>query len=126
MDKKLYANVSVGTLVSFDDEPSGIRVVVDDKLAKWIRRLAKIVKDNQLHKVELFHNWPEWLTERPNDDHDDPDSIPESDCGLECITLNVGDDGFWYEAFVKHSDVQLVSDRIPFTELPLPKGAVAA
>lgn len=127
MGKTLYANVSVKIQeASFCDEPSGIRVVIDDELAERIRHLTKIVKDNQLYKVELFHNWPEWLTKRPNDDHDDPDGIPESDCRLECITLNVGDDEFWYEAFAKNTDVEPVSDRIPFTELPLPKGAVAA
>jgi len=126
MDKKLYANVSLKVQeLSFDDEPSGIRIVVTDDLAERIRHLAKIVKDNQLSKVELFHNWPEWLTERPNDDHDDPDGIPESDCRLGCVTLNVGDDDFWYEAVVKHTDTELVSDRISLSELPSPEGAVA-
>ena len=123
MEKTLYATVSVKIPeLCLNDEPEGIRVVVTEELADLIRQLGKIVKDNQLYKVELFHGWPEWLKESP-EGHDDPDSISESDCRLECVTLNVGDDGFWYEAAVKHTDIKLQSDRIPLANLALPEGA---
>ena len=126
MEKTLYAKVSVKIPeLCLDDEPEGIRVVVTDELAEQIRQLAKIVKDNQLYKVEQFHNWPEWLKESP-EGHDDPGSISESDCRLECVTLNVGDDGFWYEAAVKHTDIELQSEWIPLTNLDLPEGVASA
>ncbi len=116
--KTLYASASLrGVDDGLGKEPEGIRVVVDEDFAKQIKEFAAIVKNNGWYRVEKFDYRPEWLSEDPSGS-DAPDNIPEADCRLDCVTLSVGDDGFWYEALIKHTDLVIASDRMELSDLP--------
>ncbi len=98
------------------DEPGGIALVIDDDLVANIRHLGEIVKQNGLYRVETFDSHPTWLDGSP-EGHDRLETIPESECRVECVTLNVGDDRFWYEGFIKHTDLIIKSDEILIADL---------
>ena len=119
--KTLYAEVSPVQNERFGDEPSGIRLDVTDEIAREIRRYANFVKSNErMYKVEVFDSRPEWLADIPEEPESEADkpNYEISECPLDGVTLNVGDNGFWYAAYIKHTDVEIRSEHWSLTDLP--------
>lgn len=106
------------------------------EFAKRIQRLAQVVKDNELFKVELFYALPDFYSFGVNDEADDileefnelleeelDDGIDESEQApngslfVSNITLNVTNDEFWFAGNVKHCSTEFTTDRCSIEEL---------
>ena len=119
--KTLYATVSPVSVERFGDEPNGIRVDVTAAMAADIRRYASFVQSNKhMYKVEIFDLSAEWLDDIPEEPEpgDDRPDYTVSECRLDCVVLNVGDNDFWYTAFIKNTDVEIESEHWSLTDLP--------
>ena len=105
----------------FGDEPSGIRLEVTDEMAREIRHYANFVNGNtRMYKVEAFDSRAEWLDDIPEEPESDtarPD-YKVSECALDGITLNVGNNDFWYAAYIKHTDIEIRSEHWSLADLP--------
>lgn len=113
----VYAEVHGHDGKPIKNGPKAIQVVVTARMAAQIRRYAQFVKENELYKVQRF-DWPVWLAEMPIDKFTDQD-IKKSPHRTSVETLNINADEFWYEACVKDTDIDLISDRISIASLDI-------
>lgn len=121
--KTLYAEVHPVQVEPFGDEPSGIRLDVTDEMAREIRHYASFVRNHKrVYNVEVFDSRAEWLDDIPEEPEPEPETYhPDykvSECELDGITLNVGQDGFWYTAYIKHTDIEIRSEHWSLSDLP--------
>lgn len=82
-----------------DDIPEEVTFEIDKDTTDYIHRLAKIVSLNGLYKVTLFDYRVEWGT------------------GTDCDQLNVSADEFWFSAYLKHTSIELFTERYKITDL---------
>ena len=122
--KTLYVNASVPSGDEPHGTPGSARLTVDDAFLAELLRMSEIVKTHDLYRVERFDYRPEWL--RDSVEHITPKRVSRSDCSLDCVTLSVGKDCFWYEALIKHSDIVVKTEDVPFDKIPGFKEFLAA
>lgn len=89
--------------------PSKARFCIVKRDALEIIRLSSLVIENGLHKVEMFDNRTSWL------DGEDSDTFVEANSELD--TLNISSTEFWFSAYLKHNDVEILSQRQSIKEL---------
>lgn len=124
VDKTLYVNTSVPSGEEPHGTPLSARIVVDDALIADLLRMSEIVKTHGLFRVERFDYRPEWL--RDAVEHITPRRIVRSPCSLDCISLSIGKDCFWYEALIRHSDIVVKTEDVSFDMIPGFKEFLAA
>lgn len=88
--------------------PDVVRFSMSIADAEEIQRLSDFVSKNGLYKVEKFDSRASWLT-------GDPDDFIEA--STDANILNISKDAFWFSAYLKHSEVQILSDRQSIQEL---------
>lgn len=91
------------------DNAPGVAVFsIAEESAREIVKLAGLVKEHGLHKVEKFDYRAEFLQFDPETDPEDAENAGEgNDVRTECDCLNVSDDEFWFTAYIKHTDVKV-------------------
>lgn len=82
-----------------DDIPEEVTFEIDKELANRIRELAEVVKANNLYKVVFFDYRAEWGTQ------------------TDCDQLNVSEDEFWFSTYLKHTCIELFTERYKITDL---------
>lgn len=95
----------VRTDSDYDELPIKATFEIDAATATEIRKLAGIVTANGLHKVEKFDYRTVWLNEDGERQRVDADS------------LNVTDIDFWFSAYLKHTDVEVCTNRYRIADL---------
>ena len=111
---------SVG--VTSNDEWSSVpevaQFVIAEDDAKEIIRLAKLVQENELYKVEKFDyrvsyyiTDPDVLADEESTEGDDTLQRTDADC------LCVSSDQFWFSALEKHGSVEFNTDHLEIHEL---------
>ncbi len=93
------------------DLPALATFTISHKDADEIRRLAKMVKSLDLYKVEKFDYRVKWHKTHRGGETERIDSA----------TLNVSKTEFWFAAYIKHTDVEILTRRFPIEELPTKK-----
>jgi hypothetical protein len=87
----------------YADLPAVARFTVTEEDMTEIRRLAKIVADNGLFKVEKFdYRVQYYLTEGGK-------KVERTDAD----TLNVNATEFWFAAYIKHTNTEILTKRYP-------------
>lgn len=109
---------SVRTDADYDEIPEVVQFTIDDLTAREIVRLAALVKANGLYKVEKFDYRARYLKndleETPEEaaaEGEDNEVRTDSDC------LNVSETEFWFSAYLKHCDVEILGERQRISEL---------
>jgi len=92
--------------------PSKARFVISEADAHEIIRLSALVAANGLHKVEKFDYRTSWLKA---DDPDEPDAFEEA--GSEAGTLHVSKDEFWFAGYLKHTNIEMLTERQQISQL---------
>ncbi len=98
-------NINVSTDDEFADIPEKAIFTIDVNTKKLIQELAHIAEVNNLYKLEKFDYRVEWF------DDDDKDVVTEAD------TLNVSCSDFWFSAYLKHTNIEIVTERISIVRL---------
>jgi hypothetical protein len=83
--------------------PSEAKFVLFNSDAIEIRKLQKFLQDNGLYQVEKFDYRVEWL------DNNGEDTRTDSDC------LHVSQTDFWFSAYLKHTNTEILTDRYNIT-----------
>ena len=98
-------NINVSTDDEFADIPEKAIFTIDVNTKKLIQELAHIAEVNNLYKLEKFDYRVEWF------DDDDKDVVTEADI------LNVSCSDFWFSAYLKHTNIEIVTERISIVRL---------
>lgn len=93
----------------FTDSPGAVQVELDDFLVGEIKRLQKIVKDNNLLSATVFHA-PKWLNGM--------DSRSEfKTAELDCNELVVSDDDIQWQALIAGTSIVIKSYPYPISKI---------
>lgn len=117
MPAKDYST-AVRTDSGYDAIPSKVSFSIDELTARSIVALARVVKENDLYKVERFDYRASWLElnhERRGELMGEGATPDEVSTGAEI--LNVSESEFWFGAYLKHTNVEVLSERMPIAEL---------
>lgn len=108
---KLY-RTEVRTDHEYDDLPQVAEFVIDENDAKKILSYSNLVKTNDLYKVErfdyrvrYFNSDNEATSDGTEAEGDDGHISTDSDC------LNVTATDFWFSASIKHTEVEILTER---------------
>jgi len=97
---------------NYNDVPSVVEFSIDETTAAEIIRLAAIVKSNDLHKVVKFDSRAMYLKYDPVEDPEDAKIAgEENEFRTEVDALNVSDKEFWFSAYIKHTDIEILSEQ---------------
>jgi hypothetical protein len=97
---------------NYNDVPSMVKFSIDEATAAEIIRLAKIVKSNDLYKVEKFDYRAMYLKHDPEQEPEDAKLAgEENEFRTESDVLNVSDSEFWFSAYIKHTDIEILSEQ---------------
>ncbi len=112
MTKSKNYRTEVRTDSDYDEIPAVAVFTIEEATAQRILKLSALVKDNGLYKVEEFDYRTEFLKSAGDDEIDDDDQAStEADC------LNVSEREFWFSAIIKHTNVEIVTDRQSIADL---------
>jgi hypothetical protein len=118
MEKSKTFRTEVRSGGDYDDIPAVVEFTIDQLTAAEIIRLAGIVKANGLYKVEKFDYRAKYLRYDPEQDPDDAELAGEENyLRTEADVLNVTDREFWFSAYIKHTNVEILSEEQGIDEL---------
>jgi len=86
------------------DLPDSANFTIDQDTAAEIRKLSRLVKDNGLLSVQKFDYRVNWCDS-------DKDWRTDADC------LHVSVDQFWFSAYPKHCNEEMLTDRFNISDL---------
>jgi hypothetical protein len=102
----------------YNDVPAVVEFIIEAAAAVEIIRLAAIVKANDLYKVERFDYRARYLKFDPQEDPEDAELAGEdNEFRTEADVLNVSDQEFWFSAYIKHTDIEVLSEPLRIEEL---------
>ena len=97
---------------NYNDIPSVVKFSIDEAAAAEIIRLAGIVTANGLYKIEKFDYRARYLKYDPEQDPEDAELAgEENEFRTEADVLNVSDTEFWFSAYIKHTDIEVLSEQ---------------
>ena len=97
---------------NYNDVPTVVEFTIDEATATEIIRFAAIVKANDLYKVERFDYRAMYLKYDPEQDPEDAKLAgEENEFRTEADVLNVSDTEFWFSAYIKHTDIEILSEQ---------------
>ena len=97
---------------NYNDIPSVVKFSLDEAAAAEIIRLAGIVTANGLYKIEKFDYRARYLKYDPEQDPEDAELAgEENEFRTEADVLNVSDTEFWFSAYIKHTDIEVLSEQ---------------
>ena len=100
LEKKYVVDVHCTN--DYANVPFKAKFTITREKAKEIIRLARLVKDNDLHKVERFDYSAGWVGKDIRTD-------------LDC--LNVDKEDFYFTAMLKHTSVSFETELVPIARL---------
>jgi hypothetical protein len=103
---------------NYNDVPSVVEFCIDEATAAEIIRLAAIVNSNGLYKVEKFDYRARYLKCDPEEDPEESKLAgEENEFRTEADVLNVSDEEFWFSAYIKHTDIEILSEQQSIDDL---------
>lgn len=115
MQDKTY-RTEVRTDSDYDEVPSVAVFAIDEDTAREIITLAALVKDNKLYKVEKFDYRARFYCSVPEEDPEEAEDAGEEE-RTEADTLNVSESEFWFSAYLKHTNVEVLTEKQPIVDL---------
>lgn len=112
MEKSKAFRTEVRCGNDYNDIPSLVEFCIDEATAADIIRLAGIVTANGLYKVEKFDYRAKYLKYDPEQDPEEAKLAgEENEFRTEADVLNVSDTEFWFSAYIKHTDIEVLSEQ---------------
>jgi hypothetical protein len=97
---------------NYNDVPSLVKFSIDEATAAEIIRLAALVRSNGLYKIEKFDYRAQYLKHDPDQDPEDAKLAgEENEFRTEVAVLNISDEEFWFSAYIRHTDIEILSEQ---------------
>jgi len=90
-----------------DSRPDKATVTIDERFAKRILRLAKLVKRLGVYQITEFNYTPDFYET----------GVKEPGWTLDCVILEVSDDHFHWSALIKHTSIEVLTTAIYIKDL---------
>ncbi len=118
MTKKIL-EVHIGS--EFDHGPEVAVVEITSTIDARIRQLAAAAKVLGAYKVSEFNGSPDFFLRDYDVEEDDgpiayrtPEDEDEGNaCRVECVTLNVTADDYYWSGYIKHTNIRWETDTVP-------------
>ena len=118
MEKSKTFRTEVRCGNDYNDIPTIVEFSIDEATAADIIRVAGIVSANVLYKIEKFDYRAKYLKYDPEQDPEDAKLVgEENEFRTEADVLNVSDTEFWFSAYIRHTDIEVVSEQQRIDEL---------
>lgn len=120
MDTVLLDNktIRITSFIYCDDviiiEPGLVVIDLDETALTEIERLAAVVVENGLYRVERFDYSPRWFEYSEDEEGNE---IPGTEIRTDCDIISVFDDEVQFTSVPKHSDSEIRSERITIADL---------
>ena len=102
----------------YNDVPTVVEFIIEEATAAEIIRLAAIVNTNGLYKVERFDYRARYLKFDPKENPEDAELAGEdNEFRTEADVLNVSDTEFLFSAYIKHTDIEDLSEQLRIDDL---------
>jgi hypothetical protein len=98
-------------LADYDEVPSHARITLEPGLIKRIKELRKALTSVEADFIESFNYDAEFLTQ--NED----EKLVEWTGTTECNRLILGLTGFWWKALIRHTNVAIETEEIPYSKI---------
>ena len=119
-NKRLIIPVHTHSEFSTDDADYAV-IDLDAALIERIKKLAVVVRQMEVFKISEFNYACDFMAA---DWESDPDhgkvALKEFEGRMECNTLNVTDNDFFWSGYYKLTDVRWETDTVPLTILDEP------
>jgi hypothetical protein len=103
---------------NYNDIPTVVAFSISEADAAEIIRLAGIVRANGLYKIEKFDYRAQYLKYDPEEDPEEAKLAgEENEFRTEADVLNVSDEEFWFSAYIKHTDIEILSEQQRISDL---------
>ena len=103
---------------NYNDVPSIVEFSIDEATAAEIIRFAAIVKSNDLYKIVKFDYRATYLKCDPEQDPEGAKLVgEENEFRTEADVLNVSDKEFWFSAYIKYTDIEILSEQQRINDL---------
>jgi hypothetical protein len=103
---------------NYNDIPTVVAFSINEAEAAEIIRLAGIVRANGLYKIEKFDCRAQYLRYDPEEDPKEAKLAgEENEFRTEADVLNVSDEEFWFSAYIKHTDIEILSEQQGINDL---------
>lgn len=117
MQEKIY-RTDVRTNGDYDDIPAVAVFSIGEDTAKEIGKLASLVTLHGLHKVEQFDARAQFYRYDPEGNPEEAAAAgDENNTQTDCGCLNVSSTEFWFTAYLKHTTVEVLTERQGIAEL---------
>ena len=105
----------------FSDNADYAIIDLDAVIIERIKALSAAVRDLKVYKVSEFDNDCDFMTADWDSEPDDGKvALKEFEGRMECNTLNVTDDDFFWSGYYKHSDIRWETDTVRLAVLDEP------
>ena len=109
--EKQYRTV-VCTNGDYDDLPEIVEFEIDAATAREIVKLSALVKANGLVAVQKSDRRARYYQYDPVENPEEAQEAGEdNEVRTSADCLNVNDEDFWFSAYLKHADIELLSER---------------
>jgi hypothetical protein len=112
---RLSPSVSLDGGGGYINEPVLAVIDITPELAERIRALAHVVTDLNVYKIEELNYAPEWYSDFEETD-DEP--VPGAPVQVDCVTLNVTNEEYWWEAYLPDTQITCRTDTLTIADLP--------
>ena len=90
------------------------RIDLNEERISWIKKMAGVVKDNDVAYIADYDGSPEYFYK---DDGEDPPKITRYDGSTECDMIMVRKDSFSWKGLIKHTSIHIDTDSMSLKAL---------
>jgi len=119
---KYLLDVTVGAGDEFydggGDDPDVATVSLDDRFFRRVQNQAALVKKLKAYHLSFFDYTPEYKRKSPEGDDLSLDSkLEDCDVNIDCNMLNIGDDDFGWDGYIKNTNIAVETADISLEEV---------
>jgi hypothetical protein len=90
------------------------RIDLTEEKISWIKKMAGVVKDNDVAYIADYDSSPEYFNK---DDSEDPPEITPYDGSTECDMIMVRKYSFFWKGLIKHTSIHIDTDSMSLEAL---------
>ena len=90
----------------YSEGPTKAVVEIDRRFYARLRQLREAVAKLEVFRIELISYLPEF--------YDEGCDVPSVVNDVDCLTVNVDHDSFYWSGYIKHTDVEVYTSEIYF------------
>lgn len=113
MKNVIPIELSVSIFNDYVDDLNIARVTLTEELIAWIKKMEKIVQDNDIAYIADYECSPEYF----QSDNDVPPEISPYEGSTECDMIVIRKGSFYWKGVIKHTDVRFETESFSIEDI---------